>query len=181
MMANRPLNITKFDKALHDRSAFSCGFAPIDGFFKSSISQQIKDNLVTVWVASEDATSKSAVKGFYALNVHSVTSSEAPQLAGRSSRPTIPAVYLNAVAVDQSCQGQKVGTALMIHAIQKAIDISDLAGCAAIILDVLIDGDENTVHRRIAFYQNLGFHFIGDAAHEHRMFLSIKDAKAALR
>ncbi|MCF6272817.1 MAG: GNAT family N-acetyltransferase [Rhodobacteraceae bacterium] len=180
-MADQPLFIAKFEKALHDRSAFSCGFAPIDGFFKSSISQQIKDNLVTVWVASEDIANKSPAKGFYVLNVHSVTAAEAPQLAGRSNRPTVPAVYLNAVAVDQSCQGNGIGTALMIHAIQNAIDISELAGCAAIILDVLNDGDQNALNRRVAFYKKLGFDFIGNAEQEHRMFLSINDAKASLR
>jgi len=180
-MAEQRLFIAKFDKALHDRSAFSCGFAPIDGFFKSSISKQIRDNLVTVWVCSEGTARKSPAKGFYALNVHSVAATEAPELAGRSNRPTVPAVYLNAVAVDQSCQGHGVGTALMIHAIQNAIDISELAGCAAIILDVLNDGDKSALSRRVAFYKNLGFDFIGSTENEHRMFLSIKDAKASLR
>jgi hypothetical protein len=32
------LTIARFDKALHDRSAFTCGFGPIDNFLKSSLS-----------------------------------------------------------------------------------------------------------------------------------------------
>ena len=180
-MANKPLFIAKFNKALHDRSAFSCGFAPIDGFFKSSISRQIKDNLATVWVASASEIEKSPALGFYTLNAHSISANDAPQLTGRSQRPTIPAVYLNALAVDKSCQGQGIGTALLIHAIQKSIDISELAGCAVIILDVLDDGDCDALERRVAFYQTLGFEFVRHSEFKHRMYLSINDAKASLR
>lgn len=34
--------IARFDKARHDRSAFSCGVAPINNFLKSSLSDQVK-------------------------------------------------------------------------------------------------------------------------------------------
>ena len=74
-----------------------------------------------------------------------------------------------------------MGTALLIHAIQNAIDISELAGCAAIILDVLDDGDKSALSKRVAFYKKLGFDFIRNTEQDHRMFLSIKDAKASLR
>ena len=46
------LTIAKFDKALHDRSAFSCGFSPIDSFLKSSLSDQIKAGMVAAWIAT---------------------------------------------------------------------------------------------------------------------------------
>ena len=46
------LTIAKFDKALHDRSAFSCGFGPIDNFLKSSLSDQIKNGMVAAWIAT---------------------------------------------------------------------------------------------------------------------------------
>lgn len=64
------LTIAKFDKALHDRSAFSCGFAPIDNFLKSSLSDQVKDGMVTAWIATADGDS--AVLGFYMLGAMAV-------------------------------------------------------------------------------------------------------------
>jgi len=174
------LFIMKFNKALHDRSAFSCGFQPIDNFLKSSISEQIKNNLVTVWVAVEDNLAKSPVKGFYALNAHTIAQTELPNLAGKSRKDNIPAIYLNAVAVDQSCQGSGVGTALMVHAIRKSLEVSERIGCAVIILDVLVDGDDNAFKRRVSFYEKLGFRFIESPEYPHRMFLSIADAMASV-
>ena len=174
------LFIMKFNKALHDRSAFSCGFQPIDNFLQSSISDQIKNNLVTVWVAVEDSSNKSPVKGFYALNAHTVTQTELPDLAGKSRKENIPAIYLNAVAVDQACQGSGVGTALMVHAIKKSVEFSEQIGCAVIILDVMVDGDKTAFKRRISFYKKLAFKTIESSEHPHRMYLSIADAKASI-
>jgi len=173
------LFIMKFNKALHDRSAFSCGFQPIDNFLRSSISEQIKNNLVTVWVAVEDASAKSPVKGFYALNAHMIVQAELPDLVGKSRKENIPAIYLNAVAVDRSCQGSGVGTALMVHAIRKSVEFSEQIGCAVIILDVLDDRDNTALKRRVSFYENLGFKNIEGCEHPHRMFLSIADAKVS--
>ena len=59
------LTIAKFDKALHDRSAFSCGFRPIDNFLKSSLSGQIKAGMAQAWIATAD--DDPAALGFYTL------------------------------------------------------------------------------------------------------------------
>ena len=40
------LNIQKFNKALHDRSAFSCGTESIDNFLKYTLSGEIKSGMV---------------------------------------------------------------------------------------------------------------------------------------
>lgn len=179
--AKKPaLFVMKFQRALHDRSAFSCGFQPIDNFLKSSITDQIKNNLVTVWVAVENNTDKSPVKGFYALNAHSISSNDLPELTGKSRRETIPAIYINAVAVDHTFQGQGVGTALMIHAIQKSVEFSAQIGCAVIVLDLLNDGSEDAIQRRTTFYQTLGFNWMKNSDQPNRMYLSIKNAKASL-
>jgi hypothetical protein len=73
----RALTIAKFDKALHDRSAFSCGFAPIDNFLKSSLSDQVRDGMVTAWLAT--AGDNRAVLGFYTLGAMAVRSNLGPK------------------------------------------------------------------------------------------------------
>ncbi len=76
--ADRPaLTISIFDKALHDRSAFSCGFAPIDNFLKSSLSDQIRTGMVAAWIAT--AEDDSAVLGFYTLGALAVRSDFGPR------------------------------------------------------------------------------------------------------
>ena len=43
-MTNPKHQVERFDKALHDRKAFSCGVAGMDRWFKESITDQIKAN-----------------------------------------------------------------------------------------------------------------------------------------
>ena len=171
--------IQKFDPITHDRKKFSCGYGPIDNFFKQSISKLTKDNLIAVWVAVERGQATRPF-GFYSLNAHSVVSNELPQLMGRSRQPSLPAVYLGAIAVDQTAQSKGLGTALQIDAIKRSVTISQQAGCAAIILDVLDTGDQENFTKRTSFYENLGFQFIDKTSHNKRMFLSIKNAEASL-
>src|SRR6056297_3519184 len=96
--AHRPaLVIAKFNKALHDRSAFSCGFGPIDNFLKNSLSDQIKAGLVAAWIATSG--DDPAVLGFYTLGAMAVRANLGPKKWQRARVPDIPVIYLRAVAV----------------------------------------------------------------------------------
>ena len=68
-------------------------------------------------------------------------------------------------------------TAFYTDAIIRSLEISDSIGAAALILDVLDDGDFD---KRKAFYLKLGFAEIGNGD-PRRLFLSMKDARAELR
>ena len=78
------ITIAKFENALHERSAFSCGFAPIDNFLKSSLSEQIKDGMVAAWMAT--AEGQNAVLGFYTLGAMAVRAQFGPKKWQRASR-----------------------------------------------------------------------------------------------
>ena len=43
-------DVQKFDKALHNRSALSCGFPPIDRFLEDGLTAQIANGYVSVLV-----------------------------------------------------------------------------------------------------------------------------------
>lgn len=172
-MPDALLKIKPFNKALHDRRAFSSGVAPMDRWLRESAADQIKRNRLRLWCATNEV---GAFVGYYALAMHSVTPSEATQLSARAERHPIPAIYLSALAVEQNHQGQGIGSALLGNAIIRSIALSDEIGAAAIILDVLEDAH---FERRKAFYLNLGFAEI-DLKNPNRLFLSIKDARAEI-
>ena len=169
------LTIARFDKALHDRSAFSCGFAPIDNFLKSSLSDQVKDGMVTAWIATEDPSP--AVLGFYTLNAMAIRAGVGPRKWERARVPDIPVIYIRAVAVHRHMQGKGVGTALLVDAMRRCADISEQMGAAAIVLDVL-DGDN--AERRWKFYADLGFRPLGDPDNPRRVFIPMADVRASL-
>jgi len=68
----------------------------------------------------------------------------------------------------------------MVHAIKKSVEFSEQIGCAVIVLDVLVDGDDEAFTRRVDFYQTLGFKNIKSIEYPHRMYLSIADAKVSV-
>jgi GNAT superfamily N-acetyltransferase len=173
-MADTKYVIRLFDKALHDRRAFSCGVEAMGRWIRYSVSDQVKSDRLRLWCAN-DLDGKFV--GFYGLTAHSVNPDDAPSLAKRKERRPIPVIYLPALAVDKTCQGLGVGGALLADAIVRSLEISESIGAAALILDVL---DNDVFDKRKAFYLNLGFTEIGNGDPK-RLFLSMKDARAEVR
>ncbi len=170
------ITIAKFENALHERSAFSCGFAPIDNFLKSSLSEQIKDGMVAAWMAT--AEGQNAVLGFYTLGAMAVRAQFGPKKWQRARVPDIPVIYIRAVAVRQDMQGRMLGTALVVDAMKRCLGIAEQMGAAAIVLDVL-DGEH--FDRRWNFYAELGFQPLGDSENPRRVYISMADVRATLQ
>lgn len=175
MPDNQTLTIAKFDKALHDRSAFSCGFEPIDKFLKEALSDHIKAGYLAAYMATVEGEKQ--VIGFYTLSAFAVC----PDHIATAKRPrppqTIPATYIKAVAMHKDWQRQGYGRALMIHALRNSLKIADAVGSMAVVLDILEDAD---FERRKAFYENLGFRPMGDPENPNRVFLSMNVIKSSL-
>jgi GNAT superfamily N-acetyltransferase len=174
--ADRPaLTISLFDKARHDRRGFSCGFAPIDNFLKSSLSDQIKAGMVAGWMAT--AGDDPAVLGFYTLGALAVRADVGPNDWQRARVPDVPVIYIRAVAVRKDQQGRGLGTALLIDALTRCATIATQMGAAAIVLDVL---EDEQFDRRWRFYADLGFRPLGDPANPKRVYIAMADVWATL-
>ena len=174
-MTSPPLTIRIFDKALHDRSAFSCGFAPIVNFLKSSLSDQIKAGMIVAYMATE--ADDPAVLGFYTLGALAVRADLGSKGWSRARVPDVPVIYIRAVAVREDRQRDGLGTALLIDAMARCADIADRMGAAAIVLDVLKD---DNFERRWRFYETLGFHPLGDPDNPERVFIPMANVRASL-
>jgi len=170
------LTIAKFDKALHDRSAFSCGFGPIDNFLKSSLSEQVKYGMVAAWIATADGSSE--VLGFYTLGAMAVRAEFGPKKWHHARVPDVPVIYIRAVAVREDMQGKRLGTALVIDAMARCLGIADQMGAAAVVLDVL---DGGHFDRRWKFYGDLGFLPLGDPENSRRLYIPMADVRATLK
>ena len=170
------LTIAKFDKALHDRSAFSCGFKPIDNFLKSSLSEQIKNGFVQAWIATEEG--QADVLGFYTLGAMAVRAGLGPKKwdQGRAGIPDIPVIYIRSIAVHKDLQGQGYGTALVVDAMRRSLEVSEKMGTAAIVLDVL---EDDHIERRWKFYEELGFLSLSDPDNPHRVYIPMADVRAS--
>ena len=100
-----------------------------------------------------------------------------PRKWQRAGVPDIPVIYIRAVAVREDMQGKGLGTALVVDAMRRCLQIADEMGAAAIVLDVLKD---NHFERRWSFYEELGFQPLGDPGNSGRVFIPMANVRATL-
>ena len=168
------LNIESSNPERHDHSGFNCGVLRLNNFLNLSAKKQQKDDMTRVYVVVE--ADEATILGYHAINVGTM------DVTGMVKRPRgtphhgeIPVLFLGQVAVDQRAQGLGIGGLLMHHVFEKACVIADEAGCYAVLLDVMSDGDVYAFARRKGWYQEFGFESF--ASNEARMFVTIKQVR----
>ena len=103
-----------------DRSGFACGVEPLDRYFRTQVSQDIKRRVTACFVAT-DANGQAA--GYYTLASASVWLADLPEsLVKKLPRyPSVPAVRMGRLAVDQAFKGEGLGAALLADALRRAV------------------------------------------------------------
>jgi GNAT superfamily N-acetyltransferase len=151
------------------RAAFCCGNERIDNFFRNNAKKQHLAHKVRVYTA----TYENEIIGYYYLvatsNPPDHVSEEAFAKFGRVN--STPCVYLGMIGVDLPCASNGVGKVLMIHAMEKTLEIAELVGIYALTLDAL---DEKTAER----YGRWGFQKFVEG--ELAMFLPLGTIRSLL-
>ena len=169
------LRIESFDPARHDRVGFDCGVERLNNYLKLSAKKQQKDDMTRVYVVVEEGSTR--ILGYHAINVGKMNVDELEHRPrGTPAHGEIPVLFLGQVAVDKPSQRTGLGGILMHHVFEKACNISEMAGCHAIILDVISDGGDEEFARRRAWYENFGF--TSFSSNPARMFLVMKQVRA---
>lgn len=149
----------------HDRQPFVCGNEKIDDYFRRVVSQDVKRNYATCFVARE--LGETAVVGFYTLSSSHVPLTQVPpHLARKLPRyPTVPAVLIGWLARHQQLKGAGLGEILLLDAI-KTVQAAPI-GAHAVFADAIDDP-------AAAFYASFGFQSL--VAHPRVMYLPIATA-----
>ena len=103
-----------------DRSAFESGVEPLDRYFKTQVSQDIKRRVAACFTALD---ANGQVAGFYTLSSASILLTGLPKsLAKKLPRyPNVPAVRMGRLAVDRRYKGKGLGAALLADALRRAV------------------------------------------------------------
>lgn len=154
----------------HDRKAFSSGSEPLDGYFKTRVTQDIRRRVAKCLVAVEIATG--AVVGFYTLSATSLALAEIPDALakGLPRYPIVPAVLMGRLAVATSAQGRKLGRALLAHAVEYVA--TGNIGAFALVVDAKDDAAQR-------FYERHGF--VAISGHPRRLILPLESALQAMQ
>lgn len=132
---------------IHDLAAFDCGEPVLNDWLKRrAFANQVTGASRTFVVVNE----RNQVLGYYALAAGAVAHADAVGSVRRNMPDPIPVMVLGRLAVDRSCQGQKLGTALLKDAFLRTVSVSENAGIRALLVHAI-----NEQARR--FYLDRGF------------------------
>lgn len=152
-----------------DRASFKSGVEPLDWYFRTQVSQDIKRRVTACFVAT-DAHGRMA--GYYTLASASVLLVDLPEALGKKlpRYPSIPAVRMGRLAVDQSFKGVGLGAALLADALRRAVK-AEIAAYA-----FLVDAKDQDA---ASFYAHHGFMALPDQA--LCMFIALETVKDLIK
>ena len=142
-----PLNAT------HDRAAFHSDSTPLNRYLREQAGQDMRRRVAACFVALADYQ---RIAGYYTLASASVLLADLPADVGRKlpRYPTVPAVRMGRLAVDQAFKGQGLGGALLADALTRAAR-AEIAAYA-----LVVDAKNETA---AAFYRHHGFITLPDS------------------
>jgi GNAT superfamily N-acetyltransferase len=153
----------------HDRAGFRSGVEPLDRYFATQVSQDVRRRVSACFVAVE--RSSRAVVGYYTMAASSVP---LPDIAAATAKklpryPLVPAVRVGRLAVAESHRGQGLGAGLLIDAIERALR-SEIVAYA-----MVVDAKDDAA---VAFYKHHGFTAFTSAPMS--LYLPLAEAAKAL-
>jgi GNAT superfamily N-acetyltransferase len=153
----------------HDRESFSCREPALDEYLKKYARANAARNVVVVRVLADSRSNR--IIGYYSLVAGSVQLMDLPEsVARRLPRYDVPVILLARLAVDVEYKGRSYGEALLIDALKRAVEASDLIGAFAVIVDAKHD-------QARSFYERYNFvRLPGDA---YRLFLETDSIRQA--
>lgn len=116
---------------LLDRSAFHSGSTPLDIYFQRQVSQDIKRRVTACFVALD---AQDQIAGYDTLASASINLNDLPETIGKKlpRYPSVPAVRMGRLAVDEGFKGCGLGGALLSNALRQIL-ASEIAAFALVV------------------------------------------------
>jgi ribosomal protein S18 acetylase RimI-like enzyme len=145
-VSSAPFQLAPLDAA-HDRTTFNSGSKPLDRYLQEQVTQDVRRRVAACFVALADGQ---RIAGYYTLASASLLLADLPASTGKKlpRYPTVPAVRMGRLAVDQTLKGQGLGGALLADALDRAAR-SEIAAYA-----LMVDAKDEAA---AAFYRHHGF------------------------
>jgi GNAT superfamily N-acetyltransferase len=136
----------------HERSSFTSGSDALDSYLRERASQDVKRRIASCFVAVSD---DGEIGGYYTLAATGLAFGSLPpeRIKGLPRYPVLPALLLGRLAVAQSHQGRRLGSALIADAIDRGAHSDVMA-------HVLVVEAKNP--EAASFYIHLGFEPLPD-------------------
>ena len=151
-MKSAPFLLASLD-ASHDRATFQSDSQPLNRYLKEQATQDIRRRVAACFVALADEW---RIAGYYTLASASLLLADLPASTGKKlpRYPTVPAIRMGRLAVDQAFKGQGLGGALLVDALDRSLR-AEIAAFA-----LVVDAKDAAA---AAFYRHHGFMALPDS------------------
>jgi ribosomal protein S18 acetylase RimI-like enzyme len=157
----------------HRREEFSCGEPALDDWLRRVAGQaDRRHDSARAFVAVDDnVEAGNRPIGFYALGDHAIDVDRAPPAVSAGQPPSRPigAALVARLAVDVSCQGRRLGEALLADAVRQVMAADEHVATPILVVDAFNE-------RAAGFYRR--YRFVPLADHPLRLAVRLKDVRA---
>lgn len=161
-----PLRIEKLHRT-HTVEEFTCGQPELDRFLTRHALQAQQSGSALTYLG----LAHGKVIGFYSLVVGEVRHADAPERVAKGMpRHPIPLMVLARLAVHIDWQGKRIGSGLLLDALQRTLQAADIGGIRALAVHAKDD-------KAVTFYRHFGF--IPSPTDSRHLFMLMKDIRAA--
>ncbi len=152
----------------HVLEAFRSGKDALDVWLRlhARHAQSMRTARTFVWHSGDRV-----VMAYFSLAAQLVIRADLPPKIGRGSPDAIPAILLARLAVDRTLQGRGLGGELLVDALSRAVQASDVAAARLVVVDAI---DETAA----TFYEHHGF--VAVPGNRQRLIQKVSDIAAAL-
>ncbi len=172
-----PSRVARVTRADVD-SGFRSGVHALDDYFRRHALPNDEAGIGRAYVlrrSDADDPALPAVLGFYTLSMALVVAAEVEASLGRRlPKYPMPVALIGRLAVDERARGRRIGEALLLDALRRVAEASEILGCVGVIVDAKDAAAEG-------FYTRYGFVLVEAASWPRRMFLPIATVHDALR
>ena len=150
-----------------ERGAFDCGEESLNDYLQRFARQNSKRGSSKTYVAAPD----NVALGYFTLCAGSVALEHFSQEEQKGMPRLVPVVHLARLAVDSQTQGQGLGEALLLGALETSLQVADIIGVMGIEVWAINDTARS-------FYERYNFqNLVDDSYHS---YLSVERAKRLL-
>jgi predicted N-acetyltransferase YhbS len=113
--------------------AFSCGNAELDAWLSGHARTATGQGTRTYLLVGED----DRVVGYFAIAPHTIDRDHLSKKSGRGAPRHIPAILLAKLALDEALHGQRLGSELLVAALDTIVDAARRAGGKFVVVDAI--------------------------------------------
>ncbi|MEY4580414.1 MAG: hypothetical protein RL701_5117 [Pseudomonadota bacterium] len=158
------------------KSGFTCGEHSLDDYFVRYAVPNDATGIGRAYVLRRNPGDDPAlppVLGFYTLSMANAESAQVSKvLEKRLPKYPMPVALIGRLAIDSRAQRRGLGEALLMDALRRVVDASNMLGCTGVIVDAKDEDAEQ-------FYAKYDFVTVTETAWPRRMFIPIGTVRAA--